>query len=69
MNRRDNFFLHCIRYDELLQERLRQRRERIAKGEPVDDLDIDALPEEETEEQTADAKTILEDLQKRFAKA
>lgn len=54
------------KYDELLQERLRQRRERIAKGEPVDDLDIDALPEEETEEQTADAKTILEDLQKRY---
>lgn len=55
------------RYQELLEERLRERRDRLARGEPVDDLSLEELPEEENTEQVpTDAKSLLEDLQKRL---
>jgi len=63
------FFLPEFRYQELLEQRLRERREKIARGEPVDDLAMEELPEDEealSQDGSVDPKKLLEDLQKRF---
>ena len=53
----------------MMKERLARRRERLKQGLPVDDEDDDDLMAEfeadEGEEGKVDAKTILEDMQKR----
>ena len=54
-----------FRYDEQLQERLRRRREKLANGETVEDLDAEDFPEEE-ETGSSDAKSVLQDLQQRY---
>ena len=57
------------RYEEMMKEKLARRRERIKMGLQVDDEEDDdellAEFEEGGEEGTVDAKTLLEDLQKR----
>ena len=69
-------FLYCpslavlfllSRYKELLEQRLKERKEKIARGEPVDDLALEEIPEDENDEQSneIDPKKLLEDLQKR----
>ena len=48
---------------------MRERREKIARGEPVDDLAMEELPEDEesiSQDAAVDPKKLLEDLQKRF---
>eukprot|EP00111_Clytia_hemisphaerica_P002852 TCONS_00008039-protein len=59
------------KYQELLEQRLRDRKEKIARGEPVDDLAMEELPESEDaldgdQEAAVDPKKLLEDLQKRY---
>ena len=59
------------RYKELLEQRLKERKEKIARGEPVDDLAMEEIPEDMSDvadgsEDNIDPKTLLEDLQKRY---
>lgn len=59
------------RYKELLEQRLKERKEKIARGEPVDDLAMEEIPEDmidnddESSKDQIDPKKLLEDLQKR----
>ena len=59
------------RYKELLEQRLKERKEKIARGEPVDDLAMEEIPEDmidaaDGSEDNIDPRTLLEDLQKRY---
>ena len=59
-----------FRYKELLEQRLKERKEKIARGEPVDDLAMEEIPEDMMDaanglEDSIDPKKLLEDLQKR----
>ena len=59
------------RYKELLEQRLKERKEKIARGEPVDDLAMEEIPEDMIDAadgsgDNIDPRTLLEDLQKRY---
>lgn len=51
-----------------MEQRLKERQERLARGEPVDDLALEELPEQDIsadDGSPVDAKSLLQDLQKR----
>lgn len=55
-----------FRCGQILKEQLQKRRERLALGEHVDDLDESELPEDLSEDGLINPKSLLEDLQKRL---
>lgn len=55
-----------FRCGQILKEQLHKRRERLALGEHVDDLDESELPEDLSEDGLINPKSLLEDLQKRL---
>ena len=52
------------RYEQQLREKLARRRDRLAKGLPPEDSE----DEEDTEKESADGKSLLENIERRFVR-
>ena len=52
------------RYEQQLREKLARRRERLAKGLPPEDSE----DEQDTEEESADGKSLFENIERRFVR-